>query len=181
MTALIRFLIALGIFILMGVLAGAYYQQFFVQGNPCPLCILQRLGMIAVGTTALLNLRFGINLKYYALTILSAFIGGAVSIRQILLNICPQNPLFGLPVLGLNLYTWCFLVFGASILGTTLLVALYHPKQSEPTLMNWFEKLSGLALILLTVANCFTTFLECGIGPCQEGKASPQTTFLESR
>ena len=182
MTRIVRFFIALGVLILMGVLAGAYYQQFFVQGNPCPLCILQRLGMIAVGTTALLNLRFGIQLKYYAFTILAAFIGAAVSILQILLNICPTAPLFGTPVLGLNLYTWCFLIFGASVLGTTALIALYQPKQSETLSMNWWEKLSALTLILLTVANCFTTFQECGIGiKCQGKKASPQTAFLESR
>lgn len=170
-----RFLISLGILILMGVLTSAYYQQFFKQGNPCPLCVLQRLGMIAVGTSALMNLKFGINLKYYAITIVGAFIGGAASIRQILLNVCPGKPLFGIPVLGFNLYTWCFLVFAASVIGTTLLIYYYRPEHGEKKRLNWFEKLSYLALIVLTAANCITTFQECGIGPCHQGKESPQT------
>ncbi len=164
----------------MGVLTSAFYQQLFKQGNPCPLCILQRLGMVAIGTCALLNLKYGINLRYYAITIVSAFIGGAASIRQILLNVCPGKPLFGIPVLGLNLYTWCFLVFAASILGTMLLIFYYSPQHRDKLSMNWFEKLATAALILLTAANCYTTFLECGIGPCDEGKASPQKDLRAS-
>lgn len=179
MIRFIRFLIALGILILMAVLSSAYYEQFFVQGNPCPLCLVQRIGMIAVGTTALLNLVFGINLKFYVLTIVSAFIGGSVSVRQIFLNICPGNPLFGAPVLGLNLYTWCFLIFAASILGTILLIALYKPEHKGKLSMNWFEKLSASTLIFLTASNCITTYLECSFGPCQEGKAPPQVNFLD--
>src|SRR5438309_1966573 len=110
--------------ILMLILSAAYYQQYFKHETPCPLCLLQRLGMIGVAFGAVLNLRFGIQPLHYGFSLLSAFFGGSVSVRQILLHICPGSPIFGYPVFGLSLYTWAFFTFCASIVAMILLLFL---------------------------------------------------------
>lgn len=94
-----------------GILLVAFYIQLFWQEEPCPLCLLQRLGMIGIGIGLLMNLKFGINSKHYALALLSALFGGAVAIRQILLHIIPGESAYGSPIFGLHLYTWSFIGF----------------------------------------------------------------------
>src|ERR1700728_1159169 len=116
---------AILILILSGILLGAFFVQFYWHEEPCPLCLLQRLGMIGVGIGALLNLKFGIQASHYAVSLLSSLMGGTVALRQISLHVCPGSPQFGIPVLGLSLYTWSFIVFACSVLYISLLMFLY--------------------------------------------------------
>ncbi len=165
MDRLSRFLNAAMIYTFIGILLSAYYQQFTKHEEPCPLCLLQRLAMIGVCTGAFLNLRFGITPFYYGLSLLAGLGGMAVSIRQILLHICPGSPTFGTPVFGLGLYTWAFLSFLSSFIAISFLLMLYHSSfKSYP--MNLFEKFAAALLFLVTLANAVTTFMECGFGPC---------------
>ena len=39
----------LGLLVCAGLLAYAYYAQFVMHLEPCPLCIFQRLGVLAIG------------------------------------------------------------------------------------------------------------------------------------
>jgi protein dithiol:quinone oxidoreductase len=39
----------LGLLVCAGLLAYAYYAQFIMHLEPCPLCIFQRLGVLAIG------------------------------------------------------------------------------------------------------------------------------------
>jgi len=165
---LIRTLNALMIFVIMGVLLGAYYQQYFKHEVPCPLCILQRLAMIGICMGLLLNLRFGIKLKYYGLSFLSAIVGAIVAGRQICLHICPGFPIFGIPVFGLSLYTWSFLVFAFSILALVVFLFLYSPDQTKKRSLNFFEHSAFFVIFILTTLNLFTTYKECGFGPCED-------------
>lgn len=162
-----RNLNALLIFILCGVLTSAYGVQFIYGEEPCPLCLLQRIAMISVATGAALNLYFGVRMSHYALILISAVVGGSVAIRQISLHICPGFPTFGIPVLGLSLYTWSFIVFVCVILYTAILLMLNKPtelQQSKP--LNFFCKFSFYFILLIAVSNVITTFLQCGLGLC---------------
>ncbi len=160
---------ALMIVILCGVLLGAFGVQFLWHENPCPLCLLQRAGMIGVAIGALLNLWFGVHMAHYGLCLLSALTGGFVALRQISLHVCPGMSPFGLPVLGLSLYTWSFFVFVCVVLGVAVLLFLYDPHDNVemPPLNLWGKFASGL-LFFVVVANIVTTFMLCGIGPCQD-------------
>jgi disulfide bond formation protein DsbB len=42
-----------GFFICVGLMAYAYYLQYFEGREPCPLCIFQRVGLVALGLTFL--------------------------------------------------------------------------------------------------------------------------------
>ncbi len=164
----IRTLNAAMALVLMGVLAAALYQQFFKQGPPCPLCLLQRLGMIGVAAGALMNLRFGIRTQYYALSLFSAFVGGAVSIRQILLHICPGFPVFGMPVYGLSLYTWAFIVFCCCALAIIGFLFFYSPKDQSNFRLNYFEIMTFAVVLIIVFLDFFTTALQCGVGFCSD-------------
>ncbi len=102
------------------VMLSAFYIQFAEGEFPCPLCMLQRYGMILSTAGALLivmQARRGTltTAKYtqgLGMGLLGALIGGAeVSVRQILLHIEPGDPGYGAPVLGLHLYTWALVTF----------------------------------------------------------------------
>ena len=80
--------------------------QLITHEDPCPLCLLERLGMIGIGVGALMNLRFGLRVEHLGLSLLAAFAGRLVSLRQIALHVCPEFPTFGSPVLGFDLYVW---------------------------------------------------------------------------
>jgi disulfide bond formation protein DsbB len=104
----------------IGVLSGAmFYFQFALGELPCPLCILQRMGMMLSslgplyivirslrGTLAPSDFMTGLGFA-----IVGALLGSAMSIRQILLHIMPGDPGYGTAILGLHLYTWALVSF----------------------------------------------------------------------
>lgn len=155
------------ILIIAGVLLSAFGVQFIAHETPCPLCLLQRLSMIGVILSLLMNLVFGIKPSHYALGLFSCLTGGFVALRQISLHVCPQFPTFGLPVLGLSLYTWSFIVFICSVLGIAILLCFYDREKSEEVVPLQKRGVFTLALILLIIlVNFLATLKQCGLGPC---------------
>ena len=80
------------------ILLSAYGVQFGEGELPCPLCLLQRLAMLGVGTGAALNVLYGVRPRNYGLSLASATFGGIVAGRQVLLHIQPGDPGFGAAV-----------------------------------------------------------------------------------
>lgn len=168
MLGLERNLNALLVIIISGVLLGGFGVQILWHEQPCPLCMLQRLAMIGVATSALLNVWFGVRMSHYALGLLFCLMGGSVALRQISLHVCPGFPSYGLPVLGLSLYTWSFFVFVCSVLAIAVLLFLYDPERSKkesPTINLW-EKTASVLLFAIALGNIVSTFMLCGLGPC---------------
>jgi len=164
---------ALFLLVISLVLLGAYYFQFGLGDFPCPLCLLQRFAMLALGLGLFLNIRFGPRPSHYGVVIISALFGISISIRQILMHIVPGTGAYGSAFLGLHDYTWAFLVFFSSLLAVGLL--LFFNRQfvetSEAQMkksMPWFGKLVAWLFVLLITANIVTTFLECGIKQCPD-------------
>ena len=157
------------ILIISGILLAAYGVQFIYKEEPCPLCMLQRLGMIGVTCGAALNLCFGTRTTHFGFMLLSALVGGCVALRQISLHVCPGFPHFGIPVLGMSLYTWSFLIFACVVLYVAILLFLHEDKDQEPVLP--LSRLSFLAIgavFFLCLANFISTLLSCGLGPCAD-------------
>lgn len=89
-----RWLNLAGFLICVLLMAFAYYAQFHLHLEPCPLCIFQRIGVIAVGLLFLLAFlhhprRLGARI-YGVLLLLTAAAGGAVSIRHIYVQHLPE-------------------------------------------------------------------------------------------
>lgn len=170
MVQLERFLNGLIILIICGILLSAFGVEFIWREVPCPLCMLQRLCMIGAACGFLLNVRFGVKMSHYGLCLLSSLAGGTVALRQISLHVCPGFPEFGLPVLGLSLYTWSFIIFACIVLSVAGLLFLYHSDEEneESPKMEGFDKFVFSLLLIVTTANIVTTFSHCGFGPCHD-------------
>ncbi|MCK4934459.1 MAG: disulfide bond formation protein B [Simkaniaceae bacterium] len=160
----------LWIIILCGILTGAFIYERINHAFPCPLCLLQRLGMIATAIGPLMNLLFGFRSAHYGLAIIGALFGASVSMRQILLHVCKDFSEYGHPVFGLELYTWAFLVACFSILGTAFLLMLFEKSEEyrEKAPLRPLGYIAITFLILIVVANVMGTFLECGFTFCPD-------------
>jgi len=168
---------AFGVLGLCGILLGAYYVQFANGELPCPLCLLQRLAVIGVAFGAMLNLRYGIHPKHYAISLLSAIFGACVSARQILLHIAPGSDGYGSPVLGMHLYTWAFVVFVVTItlIGLMLLSEQQYgeyDEQKDTRDLDNFVQIVFFLVLIITAANVVTTYLECGLKQCPANPTS---------
>lgn len=168
MVTLQRILNVLFILVLSAVLLASYYYQYTKHEDPCPLCLLQRLGMTGIAIALVMNLRFGIKAQHYALAILSALLGRIVSLRQISLHVCPEFPTFGEPILGFDLYVWAFIVFSCSIFASAILLMIHGFSQHREHPPTWglLEKFTARFVGLITLANVVTTFMECGFTDC---------------
>jgi hypothetical protein len=175
-----RTLNALGMLAVCLVLILAYVYQFLLYELPCPLCLLQRVGFVAVGFGLGLNLLYGARPRHYALMLIAAVFGISVSVRQILLHIVPGTGHYGSPVLGLHYYTWAGICFFLIILGTSVMLLSEgqyknaDARGSEPRFGgNRLAKFAFLLMLVLTIGNAVSTLLECGPGIC----ADPPTSY----
>lgn len=86
---------ALGFLACAALIAYALYSQHVLGDEPCPLCIFQRVAVMAVGVLFLLAALHdpaAIGVKVYgALLVLAAAIGGAISIRHIWIQSQPAD------------------------------------------------------------------------------------------
>lgn len=163
------YLNALGLLALSGALGFALADQIIFDDLPCPLCLLQRMAMFAVGIGLVLNIAVEHHPRHYGVMIISAVLGMFMSIRQILLHIVPGTGAYGDPFLGLHFYTWAFILFVGVIFGASLML-IFMP-QSSSRARSTIPHLGTLAIGLffsLAVANVIGTTLECGMGPCAD-------------
>jgi len=101
------------------VMLSAFFIQFVMGEFPCPLCMLQRYGMILATLGALFVImqarRGTLTTARYAqglgMGLISVLAGASVSVRQIELHILPGDPGYGEPFMRLHLYTWAFITF----------------------------------------------------------------------
>ncbi len=90
-----RILNLLGFIACAGLMAYALISQYFLELAPCPLCVFQRIGVIAMGVVFLLAAlhnagRVG-SLVYSVLLLLAAGGGGGVAARHIWLQNLPPD------------------------------------------------------------------------------------------
>lgn len=160
---------ALIIFIIAGILLGAFGVQFIWHETPCPLCLLQRIGMMGVAASLALNIKFGVRPFHYGLALLCSLFGGFVALRQISLHVCPGFPEFGLPVLGISLYTWSFFVFVCCVLAVAILLLMINTREDNESALtiNRFQSVAFWLIFFVTLANVVATLLQCGLGDCE--------------
>jgi len=170
-----RLINVLALFALLGVLAGSLHLQFGIGEQPCPLCLIQRSGMIGLAVGPVMNLMWGIRASHYALSILAAMVGAAGSIRQILLHIEPGDPGYGPAILGLHLYTWALVTFVIAIVGCAVMLLWDAPFQEKDQgiryAKSWFRVVALTAIFwafAYLVIIGISVIPECGLEMCPD-------------
>lgn len=163
--------------IVTGILLGAYAVQFGFGEHPCPLCLLQRMGMLAVIIGLSLNTFFGFNRRHFAIVIMVAVLACCVSVRQVLLHIVPvpgESTGYGTPIFGMHLYTWGVLIFISCVLGSALFLLVARDESGlQPRQPARFEIGVFLLAFAVCLANVVTSWIMCGWGPCCENGPCP--------
>ncbi len=151
------------------VLLGAFSVQFLQDELPCPLCILQRMGMMlcAAGPAWLIcrartrEVSARDYAECYGISILAAILGGAVALRQVCLHIAPGDPGFGAPMFGLHLYTWAFIVF-LTVVAVSGVQMLLLPRGPERIRIGFMPRACVGLLVFVVAANALVVFVEEG-------------------
>ena len=161
----------LSIFVIVLVSVIAFVFQFFLNELPCPLCLLQRVGILAIAIGFLMNMRYGRQPGHYALSLVAALFTAVVAGRQVLLHITPGDEGYGLAIFGIHMYSWSFLLAsGFIVLISCLLFAGLWRKKPLKTLRGRHNKLlvnTAFSLILgLALLNCVLVFMQCGFAVC---------------
>ncbi len=155
---------------MFAVLMGAFVVQVFWHELPCPLCMLQRAGFIAMIYGLLMNLRYEIKPFHYTITLISGLFTAAVALRQIVLHIIPGSGSYGSSVMGYHLYTWSFIAAVLVILGVSVLLGSNRQYSVNKRDKHWelaAKILFDIAIILI-IANIISVFAICGIGYCPD-------------
>jgi disulfide bond formation protein DsbB len=90
-----RRLFAAAVLLVVGAMGAGLYAQYAVGLEPCPLCVLQRVGFVAAGLLALPAALFSrsraTQLVFGALALLAALAGGAVAVWHTWLTMFPPD------------------------------------------------------------------------------------------
>lgn len=165
----VRILNALETLGIQFILVVALGFQIFLHDLPCPLCLLQRVGFFGIAIGLLMNLRFGLHPSHYAIALLSALFTSFVALRQIALHVVPGTGVYGLPFLGLHLYTWSFIISMLIILFTTVMLGIDRQYQNSMAIRmqsHWSTYTLIALTALLLIINIISLFMQCGFGEC---------------
>lgn len=170
MAAVAKALNVLAVLAIAGVLLFAFYWQFVRGELPCPLCLVQRLGLIGAGIGFVLNVRFGSSEAHYGVVIVSAVIGGAAAARQILLHIVPDTGSYGSAFHGWHFYTWALVVFVAivALAGLLLFVEAQFVEGTHELRPTMVAQGVGWLFVAVALGNAVSTLVECGFGTCPD-------------
>lgn len=158
----------------LGILSGAMFWFQFAQAElPCPLCITQRMAMMLVvigpiyvviqalrGTSTTRTLSVGAGIS-----ILGAVLGMAMSSRQVLLHIKPGDPGYGVPVLGMHLYTWALVTFVVVLVFCGVVLACNQwlvPQAPHSSALQMIAKIVIWLFIATILINAVVVFIESG-------------------
>jgi disulfide bond formation protein DsbB len=168
--AIAKTLNILAVLAITGVLLFAFYWQLARGELPCPLCLVQRLGLIGAGLGFALNVRFGSAESHYGVVIVSALVGGAAAARQILLHIVPDTGSYGSALYGWHFYTWALVAFVAiaAVAGLLLFIEAQFVEGTHDLRPGIVPQAVGWLFVAIAFANAASTLLECGFGACPD-------------
>ncbi|MDA9409870.1 MULTISPECIES: disulfide bond formation protein B [unclassified Bradyrhizobium] len=153
------------------ILTVAFSYQLGLGELPCPLCLLQRAGFIAIGMGFLFNLRLGERPSHYAMILMASLVTGFIAMRQVSLHLAPGDPGYGSALWGLHFYTWALIAAVAVVCYVALVFVLKDAtgKQEGDAPVTGFASNAVFAIFaLLVAANLLSTVLECGAGQCDD-------------
>lgn len=153
------------------ILMVAFYYQLAMSELPCPLCLLQRLGLMGIGLGFLLNMRFSPRPSHYAVSIVFAVLLAVIALRQVSLHVTGTGG-YGSTVLGMHMYSWDVVVALIAVVYTALLMGVPHQyRVTEEDTPRWVNGLIGLAFVVFVLvvgANVVSILFECGFQACPD-------------
>lgn len=159
----------IGVFGICISLSIAFYYQIAKSELPCPLCLLQRVGMIMIGCGFLFNLFLGVRGTHYAIALVGSVVTGLISARQVFLHILPGDAGYGSPLMGVHFYSWALISSISSIIAIAMMLTASEKSwKIKLSIGAFWKKLVGGLFALLVFGNIISTILECGIGPCAD-------------
>ncbi|UWU75204.1 disulfide bond formation protein B [Bradyrhizobium huanghuaihaiense] len=161
----------LGLLGISSILTVAFSYQLVLGEFPCPLCLLQRAGFIAIGMGFLFNLRLGERPSHYAMILMASLVTGFIAMRQVSLHLAPGDPGYGSALWGLHFYTWALIAAVGVVCYVALVFVLKDAtgKREGDAPMTGFASNAVFAIFaLLVAANLLSTVLECGAGQCDD-------------
>lgn len=160
----------IGLFGISSALLVAFYYQLALFDLPCPLCLLQRVGLILIGLGFLFNVRFGIKSAHYGIAMIGCVVTGSIAARQMFLHILPGDAGYGSTFLGLHFYTWALLTSIITVVAIAIIMPLGkdQPTTEETISVPLWRKISMVLFSLVIVANLISTVLECSGGQCAD-------------
>ena len=167
-SAILNVLGLLGISLILTV---AFTYQLALGELPCPLCLLQRAGFIAIGMGFLFNMRLGERPSHYAMILIASLVTGFIAMRQVSLHLAPGDPGYGSALWGLHFYTWALTAAVGIICYVALVFVLKDAtgKREADAPVTGFASNAVFAIFaLLVAANLLSTVLECGAGQCDD-------------
>lgn len=158
----------LEIMVLLLVLFLAFAFQLIFKELPCSLCLLQRVGFYGILLGFLMNLRFGLRTSHYVIALLSAIFTSFVALRQVALHFIPGSGIYDIPLLGMHLYTWSFIIALVVIVLTVLMMSInrQHQYYARRKHMPWLGHVLFAAVVILLSMNVIAVLLECGWLQC---------------
>jgi len=155
-----------GLALICTILVIGFVDQFYRHDLPCPLCLLQRAGFIAVGLCLCMNLKKGIHTTHYGLMLLAALVGFATAIHQVFLHIAPGDLGYGHLVFGFHLYIWSAIAFILIMLLIGMAMLFEDGFSEQQQKLNRNELALMAIFLVLILANGISTFVECGFLIC---------------
>ncbi|WWO96936.1 MAG: disulfide bond formation protein B [Candidatus Dasytiphilus stammeri] len=148
----------------------AFYYQFARHELPCPICLLQRVGIILISIGFFLNVNFEIKATHYGVALIGCVLTTIIAMRQVLLHITPGDPGYGSSLFGLHFYSLAILSSVVTIVSIAFLLGFYDWEKSRKLntckLVTKSAKSAMIVLSILIFVNLISTFLECGVGKC---------------
>jgi disulfide bond formation protein DsbB len=161
--------------VIAGILTAAMTMQYADGELPCPLCLLQRVGLFGVCLGIMLNFRHGFSYRNIGVSMLFSIFLLIVSVRQTLLDIYPRpgHDYVGTAVFGLHMPVWSIVIAVALLTSFAIELAVFGGNQDlRKTGAGAFPALDRLAGILslyviaLCAINLVSVILQCGLGQC---------------
>jgi disulfide bond formation protein DsbB len=160
--------------VIAGILSAAMTLQYADGELPCPLCLLQRVGLFGVCFGVILNFRRGFSWRNTGIGMLFSFFLLIVSVRQTLLDIYPRpgHDYVGSAIFGVHMPVWSVIIAVALLSAFGLELAVFGGKESGWRDLDSFPRLGLLARVLslyvmaLCAINLVSVFIQCGLGQC---------------
>lgn len=158
--------------VIAAILIAAMVMQYAFGELPCPLCLLQRVGLFGVAFAAMMSLREDDTARTTGLGLVFSIFLLIVSVRQTLLDIYPRpgHEYIGTAVFGLHMPVWSVLIALALIGAYTLkLIAFGDAQRPHLTAYPALRRIAsvvGVFVIVLCAINLGSVVLQCGLDQC---------------